>query len=420
MRPWDRADLLRRLGATLQLAIDAIATFDPGRSPSLAGDGESERQRVSLTEKVVAETALLLLLSAPLRSSSAVQPQYDTLVEMVSPLARSEILLAGICLDAGRAYEYATAHIILSHLGHGDTAVDELISASLSLGPQFGPERLPYRRLEQQWLERLWRLRDTTLAGEADLVAQSMIGRSLDVLAANRMDIYALTHAVMYGTDFGTRRIRMPRPRQAIAADADAALACSLDAGDWDLTAELLLTQPILGVAWSPAMTFAFSIVAAVHDDLGFLPGSAFDPVTYATLPSVERAELAIRTSYHTSYVMGFVCALALTSGCAPPSCLPASDGDAAESLADLIGPPPGEQRWRDAFDALPREQREAIAPLVRDIALRRAASTGDVRRLRCVLDVADTHDLVDAPAPRQAAALLHRTLALGTATRGG
>ena len=64
-----------------------------------------------------------------------------------------------------------------------------------------------------------------------------MLGRPMDALGSARLDIYAFTHAVMYASDLGERRIALPRPSPAIAADAEAALAYSLDSNDFDLTA---------------------------------------------------------------------------------------------------------------------------------------------------------------------------------------
>lgn len=52
-------------------------------------------------------------------------------------------------------------------------------------------------------------------------------------------------------------------------------VALSLDTDDFDLTAELLLTWSMPGLPWSPVAAFAFRVLAAIEDRLGFLPGLA-------------------------------------------------------------------------------------------------------------------------------------------------
>jgi hypothetical protein len=269
--------------------------------------------------------------------------------------------------------------------------------------------------LEQAWLARVRQEGELPKRLDSRLVADSMLGRPMDALGSTRLDIYAFTHAVMYASDLGGRRIALPRSTATIAADADAALAYSLDANDFDLAAEVLLTWPMLGLGWSPAATFAFRILAHVEDDTGFLPGSTFDLTRYQASGGDERSRYMLVTCYHTVYVMGFLCAAALRPGCAPPAAVaPArrsrGAGAAILRLVDADGPTPC---WRESFAALARRQQDAVAPLVLAVLLRRARTGGNLGLLREALEVALAHDLISGPAPLQAAALLRRSQAL-------
>ena len=198
--------------------------------------------------------------------------------------------------------------------------------------------------------------RAVTPSRMSQLLANSMLGRPMDALGSSRFDIYAFTHAVMYASDLGGRRIALPRPSAAIAADADTALAFSLNSNDFDLAAEVLMTWPMLGLDWSPTATFAFRLLASAEDDLGFLPGTKFDFARYrATLKGDERSRYALMTSYHTAYVMGFLCAAALRHGRAPPAEVPParrSRGAGAAILRLIDGP---KSCWRKPFGALAR-----------------------------------------------------------------
>ena len=367
-------------------------------------------------EKAIAETAMLLLCVEPIRSlDERVGEQVDLIAALLVPHARNEDVLGAICLDPGQARDHAFAHAVLSRLGCPDRDVDYLLAQSLAMGADFGPERLPHRRLEQEWLARVWRVGEAPRHRDSRLLTNSMLGRPMDALGSTRLDIYAFTHAVMYASDLGERRIVLPRALPAIAADATAALAFSLDSNDFDLAAEVIMTWPMLGLTWSPAAIFGFRILADVEDELGFLPGSTFDYARYQTLTGDERSRFALMTSYHTAYVMGFLCAVALRHGCAPPAAVPRarrSRGAGAAILA-LFSTDDRTSCWVKPFSALAPRQQDSVAPLVLAALLRRARTKGDLGLVREALEVALAHDLIDGPAPKQAAALLRRSQAL-------
>jgi hypothetical protein len=395
---WDSSDLVRRVIRTLDFASQAVRDL---RGP--------------LREKVVAETAMLLYCVAPIQTLDAriLQAVGDIATQIV-PFARSEQVVAAICMDPGRALDHAFAHVLLTRLGYDDLTVDRLLADSLAVG--VSPERLPHRRLEQEWLLRVWRRDEASTRRTLTALADSALGRPLDALGATRLDAYSFTHAVMYATDLGLQAAALPRCGRAIASDAVAALAVGIDAADHDLTAEVLLTWPLLQLAWPAAAVFTLRLLADVEDEWGFLTGSQFDAARYLALREQDRPVYALQTCYHTIYVMGFVCAAALR----PNQLRPASTSrarrwrTATAILLDLIadgGPTP---RWKSLVEARPTSEQGALAPLVLAITLRRACAQGDLAQLRSALEVALRYELTDGPAPQQAAALLRRSHHLG------
>jgi len=413
---WNPSDLVRRVINALNIAnqtVRALVEIDPATAKSEPAENGSNW---FLRGKIVSETAMLLLCVDPIRNlDKRILEQAEKVTNLIIPYARHEEVLGAICLDPGLASDHAVAHILLSRLGYPDRDVDHLLSKSLAMGIDFGPERLPHSLLKQAWLARVWNVCKPPRRSDSQLLADSMLGRSMDALGATRMDIYAFTHAVMYASDFGERRTALPRPTAAIAADADTALAHSLDSNDFDLAAEVILTWPMLGFKWSPIATFAFLVLTNVEDRIGFLPGSTFDLNRYWALTGEERARFALVTSYHTAYVMGFLCAVALRPDCAPPVVVPSARssrgaGAAILSLVNTGNPMPC---WREPFAALSSRQQDSVAQLVLATLLRRARAAGDLGLVRDALKVALTHDLIDGPAPIQAAALLRRSQAL-------
>ena len=410
---WDEADLLRRVCAALDFAARTLESITDGFAEEKAPDSSTLRLP---SEKVVAETAMLLLFAASIQTShDRVRERVETIARLLVPHARSDGVLAAICLEPGFVRDHAVAHAILSRLGLPDPAVDRLFSESLAMGHAIGPERLAYRQLEQEWLARVWNVGVAPSRSEPRLPALSLLGRPLDTLACARDDVYAFTHAAMYLSDLGTRRARLPRSRAAIVADAEAGLAYSLDRDDFDLAAEVVLTWPMLRLPWSSIAIFAFHLLTAVQDELGFLPGLAFDRVLYQSLRNDEQFDYVLATSYHTNYVMGFLSAALLTRGSAPPVAVPNArrTPGVGEAILQRIDADASSPRWRRLADELARGQLDSIAPLVLAVALRRATACGDLKRVRELLELALVHGVVDGLAPAQAAALLRRGAAL-------
>jgi hypothetical protein len=408
---WDPSDLIRRVLNALDMAIRTIGSLGDVNSANVTAASPSKN--LFIDEKIVAETAMLLLCVQPIsRLDQCIRKRFDAIAALLVPLARKTEVLAAICLEPGLAREHAVAHIILSRLGYPDRDVDRLLSESLGMGAEFGPERLPHRRLEQEWLARLWSVGDPPRRRDSRLLADSMLGRPTDALGPTRFDIYAFSHAVMYASDLGGRRITLPRPSTAIAASADAALAYSLDSNDCDLVAEVSLTWPMLHLTWSPAATFAFSILAGIEDNLGFLPGLPFDLAHYQTLTGDDRSRYSIVTSYHTSYIMGFLCATALGYGCAPPAAVPRArrSRGAGAAIMHFLKTDGPRSCWMEPFSLLAPRQQDSLAPWLLAILLRRARTAGNLSLIRDALEVAVAYELIDGPAPLQAAALLRRS----------
>ncbi len=363
-------------------------------------------------EKVVGETGLLLLAAARAASANEIRERIEFVARLVIPLARAEHVRARVCLEPSLALEHSLGHICLSRLGFPDSGLDQLLRESLQADCADGGERMPHRQLEQEWLIRVWGEARRGAPVDPRLPGRSALGRPADLLSPRKDQVYALTHALMYLTDLGSRRVRLPRSQATIAAEADAALASSLDEPDYDLGGEILLTWPYLHRRWSASAIVAFAILASVEDRLGFLPAPNVSHDRLRTLSGRERARYVVASSYHTAFVMGLLCAGVLRDGRRPPLAAPvrARERGAAAKLIELIGPVEPKADWNNHLQAQRPEDRDFAAPLLLNICLRRAAVRRDLGVIRSALMIGERHGLLDAPAPRQAAELLRRS----------
>ncbi|MFA8325705.1 DUF6895 family protein [Burkholderia ubonensis] len=262
----DSPDLAGRVLNALHIAARMLASTDEAR-PSRGDDPGIRGFQATYRDKIVAESAMLVLCAkGAAHHDRRISECIDAVIGPINRFARSEQVVSALCVDPGRALEHAVAHIILGRLGYPDAKLDQLLSLCHASGAAVGPERLPHRQLEQQWLARLWGGAHRPDHGERSILVQSMLGRTLDAFGSSRLDVYAFTHALMYATDFGDRRPRLPRKLSAIVLDAETALAFALDTDDLDLVAEVLLIWPMLGLPWSPTAVFAFRRLTAVAD----------------------------------------------------------------------------------------------------------------------------------------------------------
>ena len=411
---WDSRDLRRRLGLALEIAERAVMVLG---TEGYGGDGRDAVR----PEKVLAETALLLLASRPAITDAPVDAElgarHRRLAETLVQFGRNERVAALMTLEPSVSLEHGFVHITLTQIGMPDARFDRLLEAAQAASAARSRERLPHRRLEQAWMRRLAGLRDdgpdTDVADRTD-VAISILAHPLDALASTSDDAYAFTHALMYAGDLGSRVPRLPRGQATIEADAEAALGRCLDDQDFDLGGEVLLTWPLLRRPWSAAATFGFGCLAAIEDEAGFLPGLSVSTEAFAALEGEQRTRYAVAMSYHTAYVMGLLCALSLRPGPVPPTTVPKSRhhrgaSDALARLADGDVSSGRPRHWESRFTDLAAEQRDALAPLVLAIHLRRSARDRDLAVVQALLRLAADYDLLDAPAPRQALELLSR-----------
>ena len=374
-------DLIKRLCNALEIARRAVHLL------ASLGYQDSRDPVVGVTaEKIVSEIALLLLAC---KSAAADYTEVSSLIckiaEQLIPHARNEQVVIRLCSKPALVLDFTFAHICLSRLGFPDSQIDDLIDFSLETVS--GQERLPHRIFEQEWLKRLRNASDTHAYSDFGLATLSILGKSFDVFTSSRDDVYAFTHAIMYMSDLGERKVRLPRSKNEILADAEATLACCLDRQDYDLCGELLLAWPYLSASWSATAAFAFHVLARVEDVVGFLPASLTRLDRYNSLSEDKRSRYAMATVYHTAYVMGLLCAASLKYRRIPPSVIPSTryNGSAA-MLLKIIDDDGNKPHWRDDFSSLETKSQDWLVPMLMTIALKRAITSRNLERVKSLL----------------------------------
>lgn len=406
---WDRQDLVRRVHIALDVASAVIA------SVLSAPDRVDLNALEAPVDKVVSETAMLLAAIArvPEKVAPDVAARVEHLVNAITPHARNPRIRTALALHPALALDYAAPHLVLRNAGWPDPAMDEVLDRALSSSCAKGRERVPHRELEQAWLSRL---AGTRVTGCCTLERSTLV-TGIDLLTGSRDDVYALTHATLYATDFGSTSLpSLPRPVSEVRREAESALAGALDDDDFDLAGELLITGLLLDPTWTPTMAFAFHVLAETEDMVGILPSLSLDNDAYLQVPKDSRRQYAAASTYHTAYVMGLLCALILSGGTPPPAGqspldpLPAdADLGLVTRLRDALHEHPRNSQLEQRLTSLPADELPTLAPVLLDVLVRRAIRRLDLVDVRRHLETAVLLPGGTTALASQAADLLHR-----------
>jgi hypothetical protein len=362
-------------------------------------------------EKPLAETAMLLYAASGARRLREIATRIAEVAELLLPHARSSQTLLNIALHPALSLDFAVPHILLSKLGYEDPRVDNFLRSCLASQARNGRQRPITGSLEGRWIQSLWTGEEPGPAWHRDL-RNSVLNWPLDILGGFRDDAYAFTHLVMYCTDFGFRSAFFPRSRNVVLREAASLLAKYLDGEDYDLAGEVIMAWPLTGAPWCPAAAFGFRVLTRVEDHAGVLPGGTTRLDRVHQLEGRERTRYALGTAYHTAYVMGFLCAASLREGRAPPARIagPPFDERFLDYLLNTLDRDQG--HWQPELLTISEAERNALCPLLLDLAIVQNCRKYDYRAVSELLARAHQLGLAQSPLCGQSAELLERLTA--------
>lgn len=400
----DRTRLTRQLGASLRLVAGLVARVHHGERGASGIPGAP----LLVPTKVYGEAALLLRATDPLPLEPAVASARGLLADALGDALRDAPGVWRAVLAPGERWDHLFPLLLVT--GPWSASARALAASDDAPSRAGVPERL-----ERAWLRAVAEDRADAPDLVVGLASASHLDGDLDLLHGDLAEAYAFTHAVLHATDQG--RWRLPLGR-AVASRARALLASALLADNDDVAAELLWTWPLLGLPADPATEGVRDLLAARVDARGFLPGPTWDPATdlaQGSDPAADRELYRLQTSYHTTLAWGLACAAELSRATTDRERIA---GGAADPRALLDGLP---GRWAATLSGGPGAQRRTAAPLALAAALRHAAATGDLPRVRELLGWAVEAGLEAEPMVVQAARWLRSIadLAHGPASAG-
>jgi hypothetical protein len=289
------------------------------RRTVLAADPEHERWRVdrgqvSGYEKMMLEAALAAFLAdrrgvCPDEAAAlirTVRERYDTTSALAATLRHPRLALS-----------LGTMLIVFDRFGMADDRERAILRRALDSPYLHCVEHVPFRLLDRRWVQ--------GIAGRDQPPAEPLLRltaacRTTHPIHMSRADAYAITHAVMYGTDFGDAPVPDALRGDALWQTIDATIAWCVAADDHDLVAELLMAQVYLRRRLSARGVLAWNLSRARWDSFGFLPSPSLRAEDFADLgDDREREQYAFHNMYHTVFVGGLLCVALLDPEVALP-----------------------------------------------------------------------------------------------------
>ncbi|MEL7005783.1 MAG: hypothetical protein AAFN93_24095 [Bacteroidota bacterium] len=162
---------------------------------------------IRLIDKISIETALLALLVDRVKNiPSDVRDSTHLLLRKLSSIARCERSLVLLMRFPHTAVSLGITHIILSKFGYKDEAFDMAIDQALKSGHVESVERIPFRAMDVEWVKSLI-FSEEEENRLNNLLQYTTVTSVAHPIYMNRNDAYAITHALMYATDFGRKSL---------------------------------------------------------------------------------------------------------------------------------------------------------------------------------------------------------------------
>jgi hypothetical protein len=362
---------------------------------------EAPAEYLNLVGKASGELAMLLRMAKRALPSPQDAALIDELARDLAPHTRAPHVYRSLLLRPSRAPMYALAHLCLVQLGVPDEEFDRVARLALRSSVCAANERVPYRMLDAAWARHL-------AFGVSELehpaIPLSPLGAGVDLLEATTDDAYAFTHALPYATDFG----RVPLPanldRRMLLGIAEALAVKALDENDLDLLSEVLMAPGILGLGWTPTLSFAWGVLERVWNHFGFVPGPGV-PLEAVNETRPQAVRRVLGTLYHTTFAAGLCCATLIACGAPPPEAEKGPGGG-------MLAPPGRGLEWKVDWERSSRKTQESLLFLGLAFRLKREVEAVDLVAIRELVNCAAEAEMLGHPLFTQALELLERVSA--------
>ena len=284
-------------------------------------------------KKAVVELALLVAYRHRL-NPAPLTPDWLVLLDTIEQVASRPAYVEAAARDPRALLLYALTFAALRICRRENPEFAHVVTQCLASGYAIAAERLPYRRMDLLHFLLISGLDPAAGAKLDETYLSTLLAQSPNVVELNDSDVYAITHALFYLTDFGQR----PATTSAdVPAILEALLRLAIAERNADLASELLCCALPYRLANTAA---GWKLLAEMQQPDGCLPGP---PGVVRPAPTDPPGYFAWKQAYHTT-IVGILaslmanaplCPVALTPPPKRPLPNPATTDWAARHLAD-------------------------------------------------------------------------------------
>jgi hypothetical protein len=288
---------------------------------------------ISLREKLVAETALLLLVGSRACDDEVVHsPIVRFVARTLTTLTESQrarILLHRYPCDvttlalpqlATLAYENRIRRLCLSS---AQQSLNQALERWLFSDDVGNRSCESFKRAEVDWLRREW----TALLGHPLPTPPIEIVRlpaPIHPIYTSNQQAYALTHELMFISSFGHLEISAsPEDLRAMADVLDSHIAWCVVSDRIDLLAEFLICVVVLGLPPSRYWQIGLTVLRSVWDAFGIIPAHNFRHERRAGRRHGGAKDNLVLRGYHGTLVAGLLESVLLSTGLSLDSAVP-------------------------------------------------------------------------------------------------
>ena len=292
--------LNENIEAILNFAIENLILLDQNEIYWKADDNSIFKLR----DKIVIESSLLVyILNRDMNRNDNIKKLCLQATDLLKNLVSNSQTKALIHKNPQFAYILGLSYISLNAMGYVDDEYEFLIKNITRFNKFNLTEKIPFRQLDILWAFNFYNSEKLN----ADFPDYSFLSFATSPAYMERNDAYALTHTIMYLTDFGMSndKIKKSEHMENIYNQLNSSLIWCITSEDFDLTSEILLAYYYCGFHENIRTKISFEILLKYWTKFSFLPSPTFVYKQYAELDELSKKAYYYRNCYHTNYVFG-------------------------------------------------------------------------------------------------------------------
>ncbi len=289
--------------SSLNFANIFLSKFDQLSSYWNADWKADSENFVRYSDKIVAETFLYLFLLE--RNGHLDDQKKKTIINSIEKDARSERNASIIMRYPQFSCLFGLSHVILNKINRHDEDFDFFFKKTILL--ESAMEKVPFRSMDENWVKYIYTGEKKYLLESFEFYNKSILKKNTHPIYMQRESFYALTHCIMYLTDFGNNEFPFHTDVVSISNNIEDAIKLHLHENDFDLLSELILSYLYINGDLSEICIIGVYLIVNSWRKIGFLPSRSFCIATFNKLEGNEKEAYYFLNTYHTLFVSGIL-----------------------------------------------------------------------------------------------------------------